>query len=501
MAAHPWLNERRRRRPEDGVLYQVLQQHLATFLARTDAGSGPCAGSIPRFVRRELEDHLRCGQFAAGFARVYCPGCRVDELVAFSCKRRGFCPSCGGRRMADTAAWLVDRVFPEVPVRQVVLSLPFELRFLLARDPELLLAVRKIVGRSDFALQRRQARELGIVEPRPAGVNAVQLYDSALRLNPHFHALIVDGVFVVTADRDRASFHALPAPTDEQLARVTARIVRRVLTLLRGRGLLRDDGGGLQLDDERSALDACQAAAVRGRIAFGEHAGRAVPRWRDPDAIRDGVDAFDQQARYRGFSLHAATAVESGRREALERLCRYVLRPAIDQDRLAWTRDGQVVYRFKRPWKDGTNLVVFEPLVLIERLAALVPRPRKNLVTYHGAFAPGASYRDRVVPPPPAEDESPTSFRSIQQRPSTPRGERDGKKRTRRRYSWAQLMLRCSGVDVLVCPRCQTRRQLLTFITDPRTIVRILTHLDLPARLPPLAPPRAPPGGAGLWPD
>ncbi|MBK8975463.1 MAG: transposase [Planctomycetes bacterium] len=246
-----------------------------------------------------------------------------------------------------------------------------------------------------------------------------------------------------------------------------------------------------------SALDACRAAAIRGRIAFGEHAGRAVPRWRDPDAIRDGVAAFDQQARYRGFSSHAATAVESGRREALERLCAYVLRPAIDEDRLAWTRDGRVVYRFERSWQDGTKLIVFEPPVLIERLAALVPRPRRNLVTYHGAFAPCASYRDRVVPPPPAEDESPPAFRSTQRRCSAPRDERDDEQPTSRRHSWAKLMLRCSGVDVLVCPRCQTRRQLLTFITDPSTIVRISTWPDLPAELPPLAPP----AGVGLWPD
>ncbi|MBK8976552.1 MAG: transposase [Planctomycetes bacterium] len=224
--------------------------------------------------------------------------------------------------------------------------------------------MRKISVPSDFAWQRRQARELGIVEPRPAAVVAAQFHDSTLRLDPHFHAIVVDGVLVVSSAVDRATFHPLPAPTDEQLARVTARIVRRVLALLRDPGFLRDDGGSRQLDDERSALDACQAAAVQGRMAFGEHAGRAVPRWRDPDAIRDGVAAIDQQARYRGFSLHAATAVETGRREALERLCRYVLRPAIDEDRLAWTRDGEVVYRVERPLKDGTKLVVFEPLVL-----------------------------------------------------------------------------------------------------------------------------------------
>ncbi|MBK8975690.1 MAG: transposase [Planctomycetes bacterium] len=74
---------------------------------------------------------------------------------------------------------------------------------------------------------------------------------------------------------------------------------------------------------------------------------------------------------------------------------RYVLRPAIDADRLAWTRRGKGVYRLERPCRDGTKLIVCEPLVLIERLADLVPRPRTNLVTDHGAFAPSASSSDR----------------------------------------------------------------------------------------------------------
>ena len=92
---------------------------------------------MPRFVERELRAFLRCGILAHGFVRVHCDGCGLDRVVAFSCKGRGFCPSCGGRRMADTAAHLVDRVLPEVPVRQWVLSLPFALRYRLAYDAPL----------------------------------------------------------------------------------------------------------------------------------------------------------------------------------------------------------------------------------------------------------------------------------------------------------------------------------------------------------------------------
>ena len=108
--------------PSPGRSTASCRSTLAIFLARTEEDAGP---GLPRFVRRELHRYLDCGILAHGFARVFCSNCGRDELVAFSCKGRGFCPSCCGRRMADTAAHLVDDVLPRVPVRQWVLSLPF----------------------------------------------------------------------------------------------------------------------------------------------------------------------------------------------------------------------------------------------------------------------------------------------------------------------------------------------------------------------------------------
>jgi len=103
----------RRREPERGVLHRVLLAHLETLLARSRRhGRG-----LPRFVERELYRYLQCGLLAFGFARVHCATCKRDDLVAFSCKGRGFCPSCDGRRMSAGAADLVDEVLPDVPVR------------------------------------------------------------------------------------------------------------------------------------------------------------------------------------------------------------------------------------------------------------------------------------------------------------------------------------------------------------------------------------------------
>jgi hypothetical protein len=134
------LRLRRRRGPpscgyqpraaDHGVLYRVIDEHLEPFL---DAAAHHADGHrLPKFVEQEFRDFLTCGVLAHGFARLRCGDCAFERLVPFSCKGRGFCPSCGGRRMTECAARLVDGILPHVPVRQWVLSLPHRLRYLLA---------------------------------------------------------------------------------------------------------------------------------------------------------------------------------------------------------------------------------------------------------------------------------------------------------------------------------------------------------------------------------
>jgi ribosomal protein S27E len=133
-----------RRRPEETILHCLVREHLATFLAQLEARTGT---GVPGFVKDEFEAFLECGILAHGFVRVRCAECAHEKLVAFSCKRRGFCPSCGARRMAESAAVLVEEVIPRVPVRQWVLSFPVPLRILFAAQPELLTPVLRIVHR------------------------------------------------------------------------------------------------------------------------------------------------------------------------------------------------------------------------------------------------------------------------------------------------------------------------------------------------------------------
>jgi len=186
-----------RREPERTVLHEVVRGHLQTFLAEARERSE--GAGLPRFVEREFERYLDCGILAHGFARVRCGGCKHEFLVAFSCKNRGVCPSCSARRMHDTAAHLVDAVFPRVSVRQWVLSLPRWARWLLARDAPLASRALAIALRAIFAHYRRLERK-----GRCGAVTFIQRFGGSLNLNLHFHCAVPDGVFV--RDETGASF-------------------------------------------------------------------------------------------------------------------------------------------------------------------------------------------------------------------------------------------------------------------------------------------------------
>jgi hypothetical protein len=223
-----------RRQPEQTVLYRTIAAHLPTFLARTGGEDG--TGGWPAFVRREFEGYLKCGILAHGFLRVRCERCGDTTVVAFSCRGRGFCPSCGGRRMSELAAHLVERVLPRVPIRQWVFTVPVPVRYQLAFDAGLTRAVLRVFLRTVFGWQRRRAARRGLVGARSGRVTAIQRFGGSANLNVHFHALLFHGVYTRVTPAARPGFHRLPPPTDADIAMLLTRLHRRVRRLVIGRG-------------------------------------------------------------------------------------------------------------------------------------------------------------------------------------------------------------------------------------------------------------------------
>ncbi|MCP4140331.1 MAG: hypothetical protein GY755_08595, partial [Chloroflexi bacterium] len=259
-------------------------------------------------------------------------------------------------------------------------------------------------------------------------------------------------------------------------------------------------------------LPGLYAASLQNRIATGPRAGRRVMRLGDRIDVEDiGITTGPRCAATQGFSLHADIAIPARDRKRLERLCRYAARPPIATQRLSQLADGRIAYALRHPWRDGTTHFVFEPAELLEKLVALVPRPRAHLVRYHGVLAPGARLRPGIVK---SGQEAEAAQESARIASATTAAQTTAEQTTAaqpraptaqpraRRLAWADLMRRVFERDVLECPRCQGRMKLIATITDPRVVSAILRHLGLSARAPPISPARpAPEPEPDFWPD
>ena len=261
------------------------------------------------------------------FARARCGDCGHDFLVAFSCKGRGVCPSCNTRRMAETAAHLSDHVFPHLPVRQWVLSVPKRLRYYMQRDGATLNMVLRIFLR--VIAQSLQSHSPGAAQLDKAALHigavaCIHRFGSSLNGHVHFHVCAVDGVFEEVAGQGDADahaqssppgivFHAANAIDKTAVAQVQTDLRRRILRAFVARGL----------------LESCDAKEM---LAY----------------------------QHSGFSVDAGVCIESHDRAALERLLRYCARPPFSMERLR-KEGAALVYRCAKQQPLRPNWVTSPP--------------------------------------------------------------------------------------------------------------------------------------------
>lgn len=236
------------------------------------------------------------------------------------------------------------------------------------------------------------------------------------------------------------------------------------------------------------ARSRCQPAPLRAasttwRIAMGPRAGRKVLTLVGGTAgiVGCGEHGEPHQSRKlcanaQGFSLHAGVRCEANDRQGVEQLARYITRPAIANERLSINGDGNAVLKLNAAWRNGTTHIVLTPMEFMQRLAALVPRPRLHLIRFHGVLAPNAKLRSKVVPVPPQQKTA---------------GEGDCRHAHGKplRMTWARLLKRVFDIDIERCA-CGGKLKLVAVIEAPDVIVKILAHIDLDLRPPPIAPAR-----------
>jgi hypothetical protein len=391
--------------------------------------------------------------------------------------------------MSAGAANLVDHVLPDVPIRQLVLTLPFPLRFPLAFDGQLLRQVLRIFTDSVASWYRKRHLARGLPDGETGAVTAIQRANSDLRLSPHFHTLALDGLYGPDRDGKGWMFHPAPAPSQEDVEQLVERVSKRILRFLQRRGvitLLTAPGDGevtVVTDDSIGEKDPLLAKLLAAATAGADPAGPANKRQPirivlDPDERPVGKGALCGQSH--GFNLQAATRIPANDKPGRERLCRYVLRPPLANDRLSILDDGHVRLELKRPWSDGTSAIDLPPLALIARLAALVPAPRRHTVLYCGVLSSHAFSRGKVVPAPAVPETGP------------PQAGQD-KRRSRPKYiKWSDLLRRVFAIETL-CQKCHVPLRLISLIKSEPIARKILLAMHLPADVPGLHPARPPP--------
>ncbi len=421
--------------------------------------------------------------------RMKCPVCGEESVSAFSCKFRGFCSSCGAKRSAETAAHLIDNVLPMTRYRQVVITLPFALRFWCATNRALFSKVHQTIKE---ALQRKlksKAEETGIKKPATGFITFVHNWNSALALSPHFHILVMDAAF------DKAH-HQDPIPRrlgewkSIDLKEIIHEIVVKIVKHLQKKGYLNEHeeaASNPPLDElfaDHEDLANALGSSLHNRRPIGKGAtgsvtkiGKGFGYWEE-DPVKKGRLCLSQN----GFTIHASRVIKTLNRRGLEDLISYMARPAISTERLTQMDNGNIRYSLKKQWQDGTTAAEFTPMEFLSRLAALVPPPFMNMIKYAGIFSPNHPMRSKVLPNPDARKGLKAKC------PHTDVEETERKKV--KNTSWARLLARIFQADVGSCKKCGADMEIISAIFDRTEVSRYLKHVGL-ARPPPvfLVPP------------
>jgi hypothetical protein len=471
------------RKFSESLLYQTVSQNIGTFFGALESNSEQ--KSLPQFVKREFEKFLTCGNPEYGLTRVKCNDneCKSSVWVPTSCKTRGFCPSCGSRRMNVAAINLTEKVLPWVPIRQWVISLPFPLRFWIAADFQLMKLVNDTIFRVIEKYIKEKALKQGISNCHTGAISFIQRWGGSLNLNPHFHIIFLNGVFQTydTDDKEPVFIKASPIQEHEALE-VVKNICQEVTAILINRGYLENvDDEISEVISENSVdrdtfLNFCKNASVYSRIALGPRAGSKVRKIGVNEFYNtesSGENTGECCAKYGGFSLHANTWFQTNQREELKSLIRYVARSSVSLERLSETDEGNIKYELKSPWSDGTTAVLFSKLEFLEKLASLVPYPHKNLIVYFGCLAPHHKIRSQIVPISKDDEDSEEAS-----------DQRDIEDKSRY-ISWRDLLKKTWEIDLFICQKCGGETSVIAFVTNSLELRKIIDNAGLLARPPP----------------
>jgi len=316
----------RPRKPQNSPYYQCVEDHLEA-LEQVYEDRFECKyGFFRPYVKQVVYRYLGCGLLHNGFARVRCEDCGHEYLLAFSCKRRHFCPSCHQKRVVEFGEWLCQEVVKAVPHRHVVLGIPKILRRYFLYDRKLLSDLSRCGWEALKLYLKKAFRDKQAV---PGAVIAIQSFGDFLGFNPHLHVLISDGCF-----HENCMFSVSPAIDTDTLEKIFRHMVLKMLL-------------------------------AKGKIS--------------PDVI-----ALLDKWRHTGFNAYCGPRILPRQKKSMENLARYIIRASFSQERMRYQREsGHVVYKSKA----GKEIRVFDALEWLAAMCSHVPDKGEQMVRYYGYYS------------------------------------------------------------------------------------------------------------------
>jgi ribosomal protein S27E len=314
----------RPRHPERTVLYRVLFHYFDRFLAEYESRFEKEYGFLRPITKEVVERYLDCGNPRCGFARIRCPDCGEERLLMFSCRTRGFCPSCHAKRLEEWGEWMREELLLDVPHRQVVFTIPKMLRLFFKYNRRLLGSLCRLALRS----LTRYFEVLTGNALMPGVIAAIQTFGDRINFHPHLHFLVTEG-----GVDEAGVFHKIPGIDDSRLAEIFAREVL--------------------------------ADLVRKELLSPEWTEKILS-WR-----------------HTGFSVHSRVRAKA-KKEA-ERVGKYMIRPLLSLERLSLNeKRAQVCYRYG---KKARKLEWMDYLEFIARVTSHIPDKGQVTVRYYGRYA------------------------------------------------------------------------------------------------------------------
>ncbi len=433
------------RTPQESPLWNLLDRYFDQFTQLYNVRFAKDYGFFRPVVSEVVHDYLKCGDLAHGFARVRCPDCRHEFLLAFSCRGRWFCPSCHTKKVIQFGELLRENIIYPVPHRQYVFSIPIILRKYFLYDRKLLSGLCRSAHESLLVFFRTT---LGKPEGVIGTVMAIQTFGDYAKWHPHIHSLTADGLF-----DERGVFYCMPKTADIQ---PLAELFRaNVLKILKRKGLI---------DDQLIAK---------------------LLKWQHTS----------------GFSVHNGVRLARDDSKGLTAVAQYILRNPFAQGKITFNETtGMVVYKSKMSHSKAEggkkNFVVYPACNFIAAITQHIPEKRCQMVRYYGWYSnkmrgERRKLEEELTAANVAETKGDEAIEIVDvsiykpRRIPTP--------------TWRECIKKIWEIDPLKCPHCKAEMKIISFISEPKLVRKILEHLKL-WTTPPVSE-RLPPTRAAPLPD